>query len=133
MLRIIGIVPPSSKLWSKIYNKRRSIERWSSNAKRSRLLDKHQLLRMGKIGLHANISMQAWLLTALARLKADDYRHMGSMTIKLPGRPTPAVELREAQGCPDCCAARATAESEPDLVKTAIRRQYSCTATIHGT
>ena len=74
LLRIIGIVPRFTKLWRKIYNKRGAIERWFSSAKRSRLLDKHQLLKMGKISLHANLSTLAWLLTALARLKTDDYR-----------------------------------------------------------
>lgn len=109
MLRTIGIVPPFSKLWRKIYNKRGSIERWSSSAKRSRLLDKHQLLKMGKIGLHANISVQAWLLTALARLKADDYRHMTHMYIRLPragretGRGPAKLELAEVHDCQGCC------------------------------
>ena len=84
LLRIIGIIPRFSKLWRKIYRKRGSIERWFSSAKRSRLLDKHQLLRMGKIRLHVNMSMLAWLLTALARLKADDYRRMRHMYIRLP-------------------------------------------------
>ena len=57
MLRTIGIVPRFSKLWRKIYNRQGSIERWSSSAKRSRLLGKRQLLRMGKTRLHTNLSM----------------------------------------------------------------------------
>ena len=103
MLRIIGIVPRFTKLWRKIYNKRGAIERWFSSAKRSRLLDKHQLLKMGKISLHANLSTLAWLLTALARLKTDDYRRMRHMFIRLPRRSAPAREIREMQGCEDCC------------------------------
>ena len=80
----MGIIPRFTKLWRKIYNKRGAIERWYSIGKRSRLLDKHQLLRMGKITLHVNMSMPAWLLTALARLKTDDYRRMRHMYIRLP-------------------------------------------------
>ena len=102
LLRIIGIVPRFSKLWRKIYNKRGSIERWFSSAKRSRLLDSHQLLRMGKISLHVNMSMLAWLLTALARLKADDYRGMRHMYIRLP-RAGPASEPAGARECAECC------------------------------
>ena len=108
LLRIIGIVPRFTKLWRKIYNKRGAIERWFSSAKRSRLLDKHQLLEMGKIGLHANVSMLAWLLTALARLMADDYRRMRHMYIRLPraGRETggnPAeLELAKVHDCQGC-------------------------------
>ena len=108
LLRTIGIIPRFSKLWRKIYNKRGSIERWFSSAKRSRLLDKHQLLRMGKISLHVNMSMLAWLLTALARLKADDYRRMRHMYIRLPrgGRGADGIpadlELAEVHECPGC-------------------------------
>ena len=102
LLRIIGIVPRFTKLWRKIYNKRGAIERWFSSAKRSRLLDKHQLLKMGKIKLHANLSTLAWLLTALARLKTDDYRRMRHMYIRLP-RAGPTAEPTEAQECAECC------------------------------
>ena len=111
VLRIIGIVPRFTKLWRKIYNRRGAIERWFSSAKRSRLFDKHQLLRMGKISLHANLSTLAWLLTALARLKADDYRRMRHMYIRLPraarevgGDPTELglADVHECQGCRLC-------------------------------
>ena len=101
LLRVIGIVPRFTKLWRKIYNKRGAIERWFSSGKRSRLLDKHQLLKMGKIELHANVSVLAWLLTALARLKADHYRRMRHMYIRLP-RAGPAVPAG-AHECAECC------------------------------
>ena len=118
LLRIIGIVPRFTKLWRKIYNRRGAIERWFSSAKRSRLLDKHQLLKMGKIRLHANISMLAWLLTALARLKADDYRRMRHMYIRLPragretGRNPAELELAQVHDCRGCrlCPQHAVAE-----------------------
>ena len=104
LLRIIGIVPRFTKLWQKIYNRRGSIERWFSGAKHSRILDKHQLLRMGKISLHANMCMLAWLLTALAHLKADDYRRMRHMYIRLPraDRNPAGPELAEVHGCQGC-------------------------------
>ena len=102
LLRIIGIVPRFTKLWRKIYKKRTEIERWFSSGKRSRLLDKHQLLKMGKIRLHTNVSMLAWLLTALARLKTDDYRRMRHMYIRVP-RAGPTSESAEAQKCAECC------------------------------
>ena len=102
LLRIIGIVPRFTKLWKKSYNKRGSIERWFSSAKLSRLLDKHQLLKMSKIRLHTHMSMLAWLLTALARLKADDYRRMRHMYIRLP-RAEPTASPAEALSCTECC------------------------------
>ena len=108
VLRIIGIVPRFTELWRKIYNKRGAIERWFSSSKRSRLLDKHQLLKMGKIRLHANVSMLSWLLTALARLKTDDYRRMKHMYIGVPragretGRDAVELELAEVHVCQGC-------------------------------
>ena len=86
LLRIMGIVPRFSDLWEMLYKLRTGIERWFSSDKRSRLLDSHQLLKKGKIKLHANGSMLAWLLTALTHLKADDYDHMRHMRINLPGK-----------------------------------------------
>ena len=108
LLRIIGIVPRFTKLWRKIYNRRGAIERWFSSGKRSRLFDKHQLLKMGKISLHANLATLAWLLTALARLKVDDYEHMRHMYIRLPrerreiGRDSTEPELADIHDCQGC-------------------------------
>ncbi len=102
VLRIIGIVPRFTGLWRKIYKKRTEIERWFSSGKRSRLLDKHQLLKMGKIRLHVNVSMLAWLMTALARLKTDDYRRMRHMYIRVL-RAGPTSESTEALSCTVCC------------------------------
>ena len=118
LLRIMGIIPRFTKLWRKIYNKRGAIERWFSSGKRSRLLDKHQLLRMGKIILHVNMSMLAWLLTALARLKTDDYPRMRHMYIRLPragrgtGRDPADMEPAEVHDCPGCrlCPKHAAAD-----------------------
>ena len=99
---VIGIVPRFTKLWRKIYNKRGAIERWFSSVKRSRLFDSHQLLEMGKISLHVNMSMLSRLLTALARLKADDYRRMRHIYIRLP-RAGPAAVPAGAHKCAECC------------------------------
>ena len=82
LLRIMGLVPRSSKLWKKWYKMRTAIERYFSSGKRSRLMDSHRYFRMDKVDLHANLSMLAYLLTALAHLKADDYESMRNMRIK---------------------------------------------------
>ncbi len=109
MLRAIGIVPRFSKPWRNIYNNRGSIERRSSSAKRSRLPDKRQLLKMGKDeSARQYMSMLAWLLTALAHLKADNYRRMRHMYIRLPragretGREPAKLELAEVHDCQSC-------------------------------
>ena len=78
----MGLVPRSSKLWKKWYKMRTAIERYFSSGKRSRLMDSHRYFRMDKVDLHANLSMLAYLLTALAHLKADDYESMRNMRIK---------------------------------------------------
>ena len=79
----MGIEPRFSKVWKELYKKRTAIECWFSSGKRSRLLDSHQHLKKEKIELHADISMLASLLTTLTHLRADDYKHMRRMTIKL--------------------------------------------------
>ena len=83
LLRIMGIVPRFSKVWKKIYKKRTEIERYFSSGKRSRLLDSYQHIRKEKIELHTEMSMLASLLTTLTHLRADDYKHMRHMTIKV--------------------------------------------------
>ena len=75
------------------------------------LSSKDQGYRIWAVSLHVNMSMLAWLLTALARLKADDYKRMRHMYIRLPraGRGaggTPAerqlAEVHVCQGCYLC-------------------------------
>ena len=83
LLRIMGILPRFSRAWKELYKKRTEIERYFSSAKRSRLLDSHQHIRKEKIELHTEMSMLGSLLTTLTHLRADDYKHMRHMTIKL--------------------------------------------------
>ena len=82
LLRIIGLVPRSSKLWKKWYKMRTAIERYFSSGKRSRLMDSHRYFEQGKIHLHTNMSALTYLLTALTHLNADDYKGMKHMNIR---------------------------------------------------
>ena len=102
LLRIMGILPRFSKLWKKWYKMRTAIERYFSSAKRSRLLDSYQHIRKEKIELHSEMSMLGSLLTALTHLRADDYKYMRHMTIKLPRAKPTAVPAR-AHKCAECC------------------------------
>lgn len=109
LLRIVGLLPRCSEEWKAEYKKRPSEERYFSSAKHSRLLDTHRYLNGQKVSLHVALSTLAYLATALAHLKADDYAHMRHMRIKLPKAqgarrnrrlsPTPACR---DPGC-DCC------------------------------
>ena len=92
LLRIMGIVPRFSKSWKSLYKKRTGIERFFSSDKRSWLMDTHRNLKQAKIDLHVNMSALAYLLTALTHLKADDYKHMRQMLIRLPRRAKEAAE-----------------------------------------
>ena len=93
LLRIIGILPRCTNQWKRIYRMRTAIERYFRSAKHSRLLDQHQHLGLSKVSLHVKIARLAYLATALARLKADDYAGMRQMSVNLPG-------ARPAQGRP---------------------------------
>ena len=84
LLRIVGLVPRCSAEWKAEYKKRPIIERYFSSAKHSRLLDTHRYLNIQKMSLHVAMSTLAYLATALAHLKADDYAHMRHMRIQLP-------------------------------------------------
>ena len=81
---------------------RPSIERYFSNGKQSRLLDKHQYMELQRVSLHAKLSVVSRLLTAWGRLRAGDYEHMRHMYIRLPrAGPTPSPAV--SQDCAECC------------------------------
>ncbi len=84
LLRIVGLLPRCSEEWKAEYKKRTVIERGFSSQKHSRLLGTHRYLNIEKVTLHVAMSMLAYLATALAHLKADDYAHMRHMRIRLP-------------------------------------------------
>ena len=84
LLRIVGLLPRCSDEWKAEYKKRPSEERFFSSAKHSRLLDTHRYLNGRKLSMHVAMSALAYLATALAHLKADDYAHMRHMRIRLP-------------------------------------------------
>ena len=86
LLRIVGLLPRCSEEWRAEYKKRPSEERYFSSAKHSRLLDTHRFLNGQKVLLHVAMSTLAYLATALAHLKADDYAHIGTCGYDCPGR-----------------------------------------------
>ncbi len=84
LLRIMGTVHRASAEWKRLFKKRTSIERYFASAKHSRLLDRHQFLGRERVRLHATMSVLAYLLTALGRLRAGDYPNLRQMDIRLP-------------------------------------------------
>ena len=110
LLRIVGLLPRCSEEWKAEYKKRPSEERYFSSAKHSRLLGTHRYLNGQKVSLHVVLSTLAYLATALAHLKANDYAHMRHMRIKLPAAKGTIRNRRQSpmQACRDpgcgCCA-----------------------------
>ena len=92
LLRIIGLIPRSSPEWKLLYSLRSSVERYFRSAKHSRGMNQHQFLGIGKISLHVSMSRVAYLVTALAHLKANDYSGMRHMRVKLPSSTMKAPE-----------------------------------------
>ena len=87
-------MPRCSEEWKERYKLRTVIERYNSSAKHSRLLNQHRYLNIGKVSLHAAMSMLSYLVTALAHLKAYDYAHMRHMRIRLPAARKPEKERK---------------------------------------
>ncbi len=109
LLRIVGLLPRCSEEWKSEYKKRPSEERYFSSVKHSRLMDTHRCLNGPKVSLHVALSSLAYLATALAHLKIDDYAHMRHMRIKLPSaegtsrnRPRSATPACRDPSC-GCC------------------------------
>ncbi len=107
LLRIVGLLPRCSDEWKAEYKKQPIEERYFSSAKHSRLLDTHRYLNGQKVSLHGVLSTLAYLATALAHLKADDYAHMRHMRIKLPKARRREPEQPPGRSCRDpgctCC------------------------------
>ena len=102
----MGLLPRCSAEWKAEYKKRPIIERYFSSGKHSRLLDTHRHLSMIKVSLHVAMSMLAYLATALAHLKADDYAHIRHMRIKLPAaKRSKAKQVATQQVAPGIIAA----------------------------
>ena len=113
LLRIIGILPRFTDDFKRIYRMRTGIERYFRSSKHSRLLDRHQFLEMAKVSLNAKVSRLAYLATALARLKANDYAGMRLMTVRLPRSRRERGKLPPELACNGadcvCCSAWAKA------------------------
>ena len=81
-LRVIGLLPRSSKLWKKLYQQRMSIERIFRSLKHSRGLEGHTARGLRKITLQAIMSLLTYQATSLARLRAGDLANMRRMRVK---------------------------------------------------
>ena len=82
-LRVIGVLPRSSRLWKRLYRQRMSIERVFRSLKHSRGLEGHCMRGMRKIKLQATMSVLTFQATVLGRVKAEDYVGMRQMTVKV--------------------------------------------------
>ena len=82
-LRVIGVLPRSSRAWGRLYSMRMSIERVYRSLKHSRGLEGHCVMGMRKILLLATTSVLTFLMTSLARLKLKQPDRMRQMTVKV--------------------------------------------------
>ena len=82
-LRVIGVLPRSSRGWKRLYRLRMSIERIFRSLKHSRGLEGHMVRGMKKITLHATLSVLTCQATVLARLRAGDVEKMRQMAVKV--------------------------------------------------
>ena len=82
-LRVIGVLPRSSRTWKRLYKRRMSIERIFRSLKHSRALECHMVRGMKKIALHATMSLLTYQATALARVKAGDFDRMRTMRVRV--------------------------------------------------
>ena len=93
LLRRVGRLPRTSRLWRRLYRKRPVIERLFSSMKRSRLLNKHRCRGLRKIRLHAALSTLTYLGTMLMRVQASDMSRMRRMRIRMPVVNQPLIPL----------------------------------------
>ncbi|MXY46315.1 MAG: transposase [Chloroflexi bacterium] len=80
-LRVIGRIPQFTKRWKRLYRLRQTVERFFSSAKRSRLMNVQKYLTMGKVDMHAAMSVLSYGATMLARLLVGDYERMRHMRV----------------------------------------------------
>ena len=81
-LRVISAVARRSEKWDRLYRKRTVIERMFNSMKRSRILNRHQFLSMGKVSAHAALSALTYLATMLARVEAGEVEKIRRMAIR---------------------------------------------------
>ena len=74
-LRVIGLLPRTSKKWKRLYMCRMSIERIFRSLKHSR--------GIRKITLQATLSVLTYQATVLARLKVGDTDRMRRMSVQV--------------------------------------------------
>ena len=72
--RILGPIYRGSKRWKAAYGLRQSVERVFKSVKESLRLERHFIRGLRKIALHCLMSVLAFQLTALTRLKTRTAR-----------------------------------------------------------
>ncbi len=79
-----GIMPVIAVASPPIYRMRGAIERHFSSVKHSLLLNRRQHRTLARVSWHPRMATLACLVSALARLKADNYAGMRRMSIRRP-------------------------------------------------
>ena len=81
-LRVIGTVPRRSAKGERLYGERTVIKRMFNSMKRSRILNRHQLLSMKNLVARAALSTLTCLATMPARVEAGEIGNMRRMAIR---------------------------------------------------
>ena len=82
-LRVIGVLPRSSRAWGRLYRMRMSIERVFRSLKHSRGLEGQCVRGIPKILLHSTVSVLTFLTTSMARIRNGHPDQMRQMTVKV--------------------------------------------------
>ena len=82
-LRVIGVVSRADPKWDDLYSRRQSIKRFFNSAKYSRLLDQHRYRGKPKVTIHVQLSIIAYLATAVGRAKTGELERIRHMRVKL--------------------------------------------------
>ena len=75
-IRLFGVVRRGSQEWKDLYAKRQAIERVFKSMKESRRLERHCVRGLRQITLHAAMSVLAFQVTVLVRLRAGEVEWM---------------------------------------------------------
>ena len=82
-IRLFGVVRRGSQEWKDRYTKRQAIERVFKSMKESRRLERHCVRGLRQITLHAAMSVLAFQVTVLVRLRAGEVEWMRWMVRKV--------------------------------------------------
>ena len=82
-IRLFGVVRRGSQEWKDRYTKRQAIERVFKSMKESRRLERHCVRGLRQLTLHAAMSVLAFQITVLVRLRAGEVEWMRWMVRKV--------------------------------------------------